>query len=314
MWRAHVARVAAAVQRLDPPAALIPVVKGNGYGFGRLQLTEMACEFASTVAVGTVLELDVLELPALRAAAVDVVVLTPTLQRPDAALDSGRLESSIVFTVGAAEHIAALSPGDRCVVKLASPMQRYGRAADLVTLAREHGLRIEGVAVHPPLAGSDVDHAEAVRAAIVDVPPELTVYVSHLTPDAVATLPRSHRYGVRIGTALWHGAREALHLEAQVLDVRPAVRGAAAGYRQVEIPTDGHLVMVGAGSAQGVTPLSDGRSPFHFRQRRVALLEAPHMHTTMLFVPATDPVPDIGEYVDLQRPLTMTHVDTFRWI
>ena len=52
LWRAHVARVASTVD------GLVPVVKGNGYGFGRVTLAEIASEFCDTVAVGTVHELD----------------------------------------------------------------------------------------------------------------------------------------------------------------------------------------------------------------------------------------------------------------
>jgi hypothetical protein len=55
-------------------------------------------------------------------------------------------------------------------------------------------------------------------------------------------------------------------------------------------------------------------SPFHFERTRLALHEPPHMHTSMCFVPAGMPRPDIGERVDVQRPLTMTTVDQFEWL
>ncbi len=71
--------------------------------------------------------------------------------------------------------------------------------------------------------------------------------------------------------------------------------------------------MIGAGTANGVTPLADGRSPFHFERRRLALHEAPHMHTSMAFVPIGDPLPAIGDRIDLQRPLTTTLVDEYVW-
>ena len=71
--------------------------------------------------------------------------------------------------------------------------------------------------------------------------------------------------------------------------------------------------MIGAGSTGGVAPLADGRSPFHFARRRLELLEPPHMHTSMAFVPDGDPCPTTGEWVDLQRPLTMTAADEVRW-
>ena len=75
------------------------------------------------------------------------------------------------------------------------------------------------------------------------------------------------------------------------------------------MPADGHLVMVTAGTAHGVQPLAGDLSPFHFARRRLTLLEAPHMHTSMLFVPAGDPLPSVGDQVDVQHPLTRTLVD-----
>jgi hypothetical protein len=71
--------------------------------------------------------------------------------------------------------------------------------------------------------------------------------------------------------------------------------------------------MVGAGSAHGVAPLADGRSPFHFARRRLGLHEAPHMHTSMAFVPAGEPCPAVGDRVDVQRPLITTAVDEVVW-
>jgi hypothetical protein len=37
------------------------------------------------------------------------------------------------------------------------------------------------------------------------------------------------------------------------------------------------------------------------------------MHTSMVFVPAGDPSPCTGEWVDLQRPLTSTFADHVVW-
>jgi hypothetical protein len=71
--------------------------------------------------------------------------------------------------------------------------------------------------------------------------------------------------------------------------------------------------MVGAGTAHGVHPLEDGRSPFHFARTRLALVEPPHMHTSMVFVPASERAPRPGDTVDVQRPLISTAVDEVRW-
>jgi alanine racemase len=294
-WWNHVTDVAATVE------GLIPVVKGNGYGFGRSGLAVAAAKLSPIIAVGTVHELAGLP------ADVTPVVLTPTLRAPDT--------TDAVLTVGSLAHIAALDGWEgRVIVKLTSGMHRYGGDIGLVAEAQRAGLRTVGVAIHPPLAGSDDDH----RAQIVDhlpaIDPSLDVWVSHLAPGTYETLPSSHRYRLRLGTYLWHGDRESLHLEADVLDTRPIEAGSTAGYRLTRAPADGTLVMIGAGTANGVHPLADGRSPFHFQQTRLALIEPPHMHTSMAFVAAGDAVPQTGDWVDLQRPLTMTAVDELRWI
>ena len=294
MWRSHVASVASAVD------GLVPVVKGNGYGFGRIELAEIAAEFTDTIAVGTVHELAGLP------GELEVVVLTPTLTPP--------ATTAPILTVGSDAHIAALAGrGGRVLVKLTSSMQRYGRGEELVGEARAAGLDVIGVSIHPPLAGTADDHAREVVARLGAIDPGLPVWVSHLDPATLRTLPASHTYRLRLGTALWHGDKSFLHLDADVLDVRAVDAGRPAGYRQATVPTDGHLVMIGAGSANGVAPLPDGRSPFHFRRRRLALHEPPHMHTSMAFVPSGEPLPEVGDRVDLQRPLTTTTIDEYVW-
>ena len=294
-WWHHVTDVAAATP------GLVPVVKGNGYGFGRVGLASIAIELGPLLAVGTVYELDGLP------DAATPIVLTPTLTAP--------ADNDPVLTVGSSAHIEALRDwGGRVIVKLVSPMLRYGGTIELVAEAQRAGLRTVGVSIHPPLAGDD----DARRAHIVEqlthIDPSLDVWVSHLSPATYESLPTSHRYKLRSGTYLWHGDRAALRLEADVLEVRPVTAGTRAGYRLTEVPGDGALVMVGAGSAGGVTALTDGRSPYHFQRQRIDLLEPPHMHTSMLFVPAGQPCPSVGDWVDLQRPLISTHADELRWI
>jgi len=293
-WWTHVSDLA------DRTAGLVPVVKGNGYGFGRVGLATIAARLSPIIAVGTVHELDGLP------DGCTPVVLTPTLRAPDS--------TDPVLTVGHTAHVDALRGwGGRVIVKLESAMHRYGGDTGLVVRAQEAGLRTVGVAVHPPLAGSDMEHLDQILGWLPHIDPSLDVWISHLSQFRYDVLPDSHRYKIRLGTSLWHGDREALQLEADVLDVKPIRSGQLAGYRQVAAPGDGMLVMVGAGTAGGVTP-NDGLSPFHVDRQRLALLEPPHMHTSMVFVPDGQACPAIGDWVDLQRPLTMTAVDELRWI
>jgi hypothetical protein len=295
-WRAR------ARETVEAFGDVIAVVKGNGYGFGRHRLvTEAGRLGLRRVAVGTVHELA--GLPAL---AEPPIVLTPALG-PDVALGDGA-----ILTVGSLDHVRAAA-GRRLpiVVKLASPMRRYGvdpdELAPLLAAIDRAGLTIDGFALHLPLIGEPGPETEAWLARL---PAGATMAVSHVDIDTLRSLRArfpDHRLPIRLGTALWHGDKQALALRADVIDVRPAAR--AAGYRLRALPGGGTLVMVGAGTAHGVRPLPDGRSPFHYARQRLALVEPPHMHTSMVWLPPGSPCPTVGEEVDVQVPLTYVSVD-----
>jgi hypothetical protein len=291
-WRARAGATA------DAHGDVIAVVKGNGYGFGRSRLAAEALTLGlDRLAVGTVHEL-----AGLPSTPVAPVVLTPAVGA-DVALGAGA-----VLTIGSTTHArAAAGHAGPVVVKLASSMQRYGVDPDgldaLLAAAGAGGLAVAGFALHLPLTGDPVPEIEAWLRCL---PAEATLAVSHIDPVALHDLRArhpDHRLPVRLGTALWHGDKQALALRADVIEARPA-RGTTAGYRGRDLPGPGTLVMVGAGTAHGVHPLPDGRSPFHFARRRLVLVEPPHMHTSMVWIAADEPVPAVGAEVDVQVPLT----------
>ncbi len=296
-------------------SGIVPVVKGNGYGFGRPGLIGLATQFgADELAVGTVHELT--DLPP---SAPHQIVLTPALPSD---LVGMQLSPKTILTVGSMADVTALA-GRRqpVIVKIASSMRRYGANSDglsrVAAAAETAGLLLHGYSIHLPLpqpAGSNVMEA---RSLLESIPGDTTVYVSHLTAAEIVALkpafPRL-RLRPRIGTELWIGDKEYLKLVADVLEVRPVESGQSAGYRRWPVDEDGHLVMVSAGTAHGVQPLPDGRSPFHFERRRVALHEPPHMHTSMLVVPLGGPLPLVGDQVDVQQPLTRVWPDRVQFV
>ena len=301
-WDAHL------VSTLATHRGCIPVVKGNGYGFGRGRLmTRLLALGQRSLAVGSVFELA--DVPA------DVVpyVLTP-VGRDDAAL----MPRHAVPTVGSLAHLDALTRAGwsgRVVVKLASSMRRYGVAPTdleaLIDATDGAGCTIDAFGLHLPLAPSTANRDE-VLAWLPHLPADLALHVSHLDvvdEDAVRAAAAGRAVRQRIGTRLWHGDRSMLHLGADVVDLRGVRAGDAVGYRATPCPVDGTLVMIAAGTAQGVVPLPDGRSPFHFARRRLELVEPPHMHTSIAVVPSSEPTPGVGDLVDVQRPLTQSLVD-----
>ena len=297
-WEANVRDVAARY------GDVLAVVKGNGYGFGLGPLAVAATGLGlRRLAVGTVYELDAL--PALTERP---VVLTPTLEL-------GSPPPHAVLTVGSRAHVEALVGHGHVApvaVKLASSMRRYGvdpdELAPVLGAVERAGLAVDQFALHLPLAG----HAAEVEAWIPRLPGDTPLTLGHVDAGSLDKLRTRHPgRGIvaRLGTALWHGDKSFLALRAEVIDVRTVGAHERAGYRLVDVPAAGTLVMVGAGTAHGVHPRPDGRSPFHFARRRLALLEPPHMHTSMAFVPAGDPVPAVGDEVDVQQPLTYVRVD-----
>ncbi len=307
-WTAHVTAAFA-----DYGDGLVPVVKGNGYGFGRPLLHDIVARHSNRVCVGTVHEL--IDAPA----ALTPVVLTPTLVAP--------AETRAVLTVGNLDHVGVLDGWRGSVmVKLASSMRRYGATPaelpDLLTAVSNAGLQAAGFGIHLPLAGDDDERLAEVETWLPLLPPTVEVWVSHLRPQSFRALTGAHpdrNFRIRVGTLLWHGTPRAdfISLTADVLQTQPVRARELAGYHHTPVPFDGTLVAIGAGSTHGIALLDDAdptrRSPFHFQRQRLALLERPHMHTSLVVVPAGQQCPRVGEWVEVQRPLISTDIDELRW-
>ncbi|WP_193604976.1 alanine racemase [Nocardioides dongkuii] len=335
-WRAHLRSVA------ETHPGLVPVLKGNGYGFtvGRLA-RKSGWLGVDTVAVGTY---DELPHVATRFDG-DLLVLTPW--RPfGAALEvDPALARRVVHTVGRTHDLADLleaQPDARFVLERLTSMQRHGLSArDLWATGRmlqDHpGVRLEGIALHLPLAqGSHLGEVDRLMNDVVAAElPTHTVYVSHLTDAELEQLRASYAdYEIRprIGTSLWLGARDALRVTATVLDVHEVERGDSFGYRSRTAPKSGHLLVVSGGTAHGIgleAPTGDQglraraatlarggldavgfvRSPFSIDGKQRLFAEPPHMQASMLFLPSGTRVPEVGEQVDVRVRYTATAFD-----
>jgi len=308
-WRRHVSETAKSL------GDLIPVVKGNGYGFGRATLIEHAQNISRDIAVGTIFEAH--DLPSDCRA----FVLTPVGK----ALPSDKnLAKDIVLTVGSVVHVqnlrAANWQGD-VVIKLRSSMNRYGadlsELKTLVTAVQAAGLIQIGWSVHPPLDGTPQSHANEIGNIISGVNSDLPWFVSHVDAESLVDLRKkfaNKTIRVRSGTQLWLGDKSMFELNADVLDARPVKSGAVVGYRNITLHQDGTLVMIGVGTSHGVQLVGAELSPFHFNSTRLSLVEPSHMHTSMVFVPANQTAPKPGDMVDVQQPLTRVYPDIISWI
>ncbi|MDN4161148.1 alanine racemase [Nocardioides abyssi] len=335
-WRTHLRSFA------DAHPGVVPVCKGNGYGFtlGRLARKSQWLG-VDTIAVGTYDELPHV------ASRFDGSLLVLTPWRPfGAALElDPALADRVVHTVSRPQDVddlLARQPDARLVLERMTSMQRHGHTArELWAAARsvaDHPrARLEGVALHLPLAqGSHLGEVERLLNDVVAAELDTrTIWVSHLTDAELATLGASYAdYDIRprTGTGLWLGDRGALRVTATVLDVHAVERGDSFGYRGRTAPKSGHLLVVSGGTAHGIgleAPTGDSglkaraatlarggldavgfvRSPFSIDGKQRLFAEPPHMQASMLFLPSGSDVPDVGDEVDVRVRFTATAFD-----
>lgn len=337
-WRRHLRAVA------DANPGLVPVAKGNGYGFGLARLARKSQWLGvDTIAVGTYEELPQV---ASRFDG-DLLVLTPWRPFVPRDLDPA-LAKRVVHTVGRVEDVAGLldrQPDARFVLERLTSMNRHGFSARDLRVAgdliRERGVldhaHVRGVALHLPLAqGSHLSEVHRLLNDVVAADLDTTtVWVSHLTRDELAALRTAYAdftIRPRIGTDLWLGDRGALHVTSTVLDVHPVERGDLFGYRSRTAPKNGHLLVVSGGTAHGIgleaptgessikaraATLARGgldavgfvRSPFSIDGKHRLFAEPPHMQASMLFVPHGARVPEVGDEIDVRVRYTATSFD-----
>ncbi len=322
-WRAHLRATA------DGSPGIIPVAKGNGYGFGLAGLARrtawLGCD---TIAVGTYREVAEVR----QRFAGDILVLEPWRPQVRDPADDPR----IIHTVGRLEDLTVLGAQGstpRVVLEALSSMTRHGFApGDLVTAARvARGVRVEGHALHLPLGHGHEAEVERWLA----VAPAARWYLSHVSEAELARLGQTHpdvSFRSRIGTTLWLGDRGALAARATVLDAHPVARGDRVGYRQHRILKAGVLLVVAGGTAHGIgleapaaaastrqraRSLAKGGleaagrllSPYVVAGKQRWFVEPPHMQVSMILVPHGVPVPAVGDQLDVQVRFTTTTFD-----
>jgi hypothetical protein len=331
-WRAHQQQVC------DAHPGIVPVVKGNGYGFGVPRLAQEAERLGvDTVAVGMYHEVA----PVTAAFTGSVLVLSPW--RPS---ESGAvLGDRVVHTVGRLEDLRALAAlgaggaAPRVVLERLTSMRRHGfSAADLRAAAGLlGGIEVEGVSVHLPMShGSHLAEVERIMTDVVAAGlPTRRVYVSHLTDAELGALGRAwpdYEFRPRTGTALWLGDRDGLRVCATVLDAHRVERGDVFGYRGRSAPVPGTILVVSGGTAHGIAleapsggatlrtrlaRVAQGgldaagfvRSPYTVDGKQRLFAEPPHMQASMLFLTQGVRVPAIGDEVPVRVRFTTTSFD-----
>lgn len=325
-WRTHLRAV------VEQTPGIVPVIKGNGYGFG---LSRLAAE-AQLLGVDTIAVGLPSEVAAVRDAfSGDIVVLTPW--RPDdplaAELTRDPRVISTISRLADLEAVAAEGARPRVLAEVLTSMRRHGiPTADLAGVGPlTDRLAFEGWTIHLPIAGDIV--AEAIRlAGAAQTAGAAPVWLSHFPARAAHQLPAAAGVRLRTGTLLWLGHPASRRTTATVLDVHPVRRGDLAGYRQRRLTQAGWVVVVAGGTAQGIgleapTSASTARqravslvtgglaatgralSPYTIDGRKRWFVEPPHMQSSLVLLPAGATPPAIGTEVPVELRLTIASVD-----
>ncbi|HET7385135.1 MAG TPA: alanine racemase [Nocardioidaceae bacterium] len=328
-------------QVVDAHPGLVPVAKGNGYGFGLRLLAEQATRLGvDTIAVGTYPEIDDV------AGSFDGTILVLTPWRPTH--EGAVYDERVVHTVGRLEDLEALAARDdrpRVALEMVTSMRRHGftgrglREAGDLLVRRGAAVRVEGAAVHLPLPRGERSHLDEMDRLMTELVaadlPAKRVFVSHLDAAELETVRSGwgdFELRPRIGTALWLGDPGAYAIRASVLEVHRVGRGDVSGYRARRAPRAGHLLVVSGGTSHSVgleapTPgvrlrdraarLAAGgldaaglvRSPYTVDGARRLFAEPPHMQVSMLFVPDGVRVPRVGDELDVRLRMTIAAFD-----
>jgi hypothetical protein len=286
-WRSHLS------QLISAKPGLVPVIKGNGYGFGlELLAAESTRLGVENVAVGLASEVAKVR----TAFAGEIVILSPDQV-------TELKDPKIIQTISSLEVLRSIDASTNVIVEILTPLNRHGIDASEINSAlaiiKERGLNLRGFTLHLPIAKID---SKWISSTLKLLPDGSTVWISHLhNADQIKKEFTKLFFRERIGTSLWLGADSALEVTATVLENRK-IQG-SAGYQQRR--TRGNVIVASGGTAHGIgltAPQNDFsligrlksiaralesafgrmRSPYRHNGKTLDFLESPHMQCSLL--------------------------------
>lgn len=313
-WRSHLS------QLMSAKPGLVPVIKGNGYGFGlELLAAESTRLGVETVAVGLASEVAKVR----TAFAGEIVILSPDQ------VISERKDPKIIQTISSLEVLRNIDADNNVIIEILTPLNRHGinvsEISTALAIIKEHGLNLQGFTLHLPIAKIDI---KLVSSTLKLLPDGSTVWISHLHgADQIKKEFTKLVFRERIGTSLWLGADSALEVTATVLENRK-IQG-SAGYQQRR--ASGNVIVASGGTAHGIgltAPQNDFsligrlkiiaralesafgrmRSPYRHNGKTLDFLESPHMQCSLL-IDSGPSQPKPGDELEVRVRYTTTTFD-----
>jgi hypothetical protein len=299
---------------------LVPVIKGNGYGFGlELLAAESTRLGIETVAVGLASEVSKVR----TAFAGEIVILSPDH------VSSGLTDAKIIQTISSIDLLQSIDANINVIVELLTPLNRHGIELSEIdralTIIKDRNLKLRGFTLHLPIAKID---SKWVSSTLNLLPAGSHIWISHLHgADRVKKEFANLTFHERIGTSLWLGADSALEATATVLENRKIQ--STAGYQQKHIR--GNVIVASGGTAHGIgltAPQNDYsligrvkivaraleaafgrmRSPYRHNGKTLNFLESPHMQCSLLICSGSNQ-PKPGDELKVRVRYTTTTFD-----
>jgi len=289
-------------------ADLVPVIKSNGYGFGRGVLAGEASRLGcNRIAIGTVWELG----QSLTDFAGEILVLEPFNSVDASAVVQWRqhLEHNanrVIVTVSSIDLASVRSAGAKNIyLEGKTSLSRFGMLHfDMQSLVNFNDLKVLGLSLHLPIvqAATKVDATTEISAAFngaslsksmteiwnwIVLYEELStkfslpkrISLSHVSEAQIQSLKKmmqSYNFDldieVRIGTKLWLGEPSALQATGTILQIHEVFHRQAVGYQQIDSGSNQRLIVVSGGTAHGVAMAAPSNAS-SLRKRGVAIAE-----------------------------------------
>ena len=289
-------------------AELVPVIKGNGYGFGRGLLASEAARLGSNrIAIGTVWELG----QSLADFAGEILVLEPFNSGDTFAVAQWRAHlehnaNRIIVTASNVDLVAVRSTGAKNIyLEGKTSLSRFGILHhDMQSIASFSDLNVLGLSLHLPIVqpAIKVDATTEISSAFngaslsksmtetwnwivlyqelatkFSLPRHLSL--SHVTENQIKSLKKmmqSYNFDfaieVRVGTKLWLGEPSALQASGTILQIHEMTNQQTVGYQQVANGNNKRLLVVSGGTAHGVAMAAPSNAS-SLRKKGVAIAE-----------------------------------------
>ena len=307
-FRQHLNVVLTKCQAAD--VQLVPVIKGNGYGFTRDILAKEASGLGlKRIAVGTVWELS----EALAKFPGEIVVLEPFNSADLSAVGQWRTllknnSARVILTLGNLDFAAAREVGASLIyLEGITSLHRFGISKTQfldIDKNKLGTLSVVGMSLHLPISDSQkpTGATNEVSSAVnskrlsgklseiwewigkyqeVAITQNLLMNfsLSHVTVAEVEILSAmcaSYNFKIsfelRVGTSLWLGAPDALSVSGTVLEIHELAKAPHVGYQQVATNGHSHLIVVSGGTSHGVA-LAAPTQKSSFRKKGIVVAE-----------------------------------------